>query len=158
MTTTKTNSNATVNTVANEQVAAKVRAPKYLLNDDAKNEMYSLKQALNMVKIAYDCGENKEQTRKYILSLGYSAKTFKALTWEQLKEFAITKSGRFSPCAAINAIVKFADANDLSGEKAAKAAKRAEREAAKAAGERIKAKKAEKTAAKAENKKAEKAA
>ena len=99
MTTTKTNSNATVNTVANEQVTVKVRAPKYLLSDDAKNEMYRLKQALNMVKIAFDCGENKEQTRKYILALGYSAKTFKALTWEQLKEFAITKSGRFSPYA-----------------------------------------------------------
>jgi hypothetical protein len=134
----------------NNESAPKQRAPKFLLNDDAKAELFSLKQALNMVKIAFDGGEHKEQTRAYIFGLGFTAQTFKALTHETLKEYAVTRSGRFSTFAAICAIVKYATAQDLNGEKAAKEARKAERAAAAEARKRIEErKKAEREAEKA---------
>ena len=129
-----------------ETLNAKARAPKFLLNDDAKAELYSKPQALNMVKIAFDSGAHKEQTRAYIFGLGYTAQSFKAIKTDDLSPYAVTRSGRFSPFAMICALVKYAAAHDLNGEKAAKEARKAERAKLAEAKKKMKEEKAAKRA------------
>lgn len=141
------NNNNTAKVVSiNTASEAKARAPKFLLNDDAKTELYSKPQALNMVKIAFDCGAHKEQTRAYIFGLGYTAQSFKAIKADDLAPYAVTRSGRFSPFAMICALVKYAAAHDLNGEKAAKEARKAERAKLAEANRKIKEEKAAKRA------------
>lgn len=158
--TTTNNTNNTNNTNAqvinNAAAQAKPRTLKCLANDAAKREFYSLKQATAAVKNAYDLDKEKKDTRAYIEGLGFSANVFKSLQWQQIEPFAVTKSGRFSTWSVLNALAKYADANDIKGEKAAKAAKAEERAAAKAAKERIQAQKAAARKAEQEKKAEEK--
>lgn len=156
MTTTTQNTNNNTNN-ANNVNNVKAKSLKCLANDAAKAEMFSLKQATAAVKNAYDLDKEKKDTRAYIESLGFSANVFKALTWQSIEPFATTKSGRFSTWAVLNALSKYAQENDIKGEKAAKEQRKAERIAAKEAKERIKAAKAaEKAKAQAEKEQAKK--
>lgn len=132
----------------------KQRSLKCLANDVAKVEMFSLKQALAAVKNTYDLDKDKKDVRAYVESLGFSANTFKAIRWENLRYYVTTKSGRFSTWAVLNALAKYASMRDLKGEQAAKEQRKADRIAAREAKNRIEqARKAER-----EKKAAEKAA
>jgi hypothetical protein len=135
----KTTTNNTTNNNTNEQ---KTRSLKCLANDAAKAEMFSLKQATAAVKNAYDQDKERKDTRAYIEQLGFSANVFKSLQWQDLQDYATTKSGRFSTWAVLNALAKYATAKDIKGEQAAKAARKEEKAAIKAAKERMKAKQA----------------
>lgn len=152
MTTTNNTNNAN-NVVINNATEQKPRSLKCLANDAAKSEMFSLKQATAAVKNAYDMDKERKDTRAYVEGLGFSANLFKSMKWEDLKEYATTKSGRFSTWAVLNALAKYAQANDIKGEQAAKAQRKAEREAAREAKNRIeqarKAEREKKAAAKA---------
>lgn len=129
--TTTNNTNSANNVVnATEQ---KPRSLKCLANDAAKAEMFSLKQATAAVKNAYDQDKERKDTRAYVESLGFSANVFKSLQWQDLQEYATTKSGRFSTWAVLNALTKYATAKDIKGEQAAKEQRKADRAAAKAA-------------------------
>lgn len=148
---TTTNNNTNANNVNNNESAQKPKALRYLANDAAKMEMFSLKGATNSVKSAYDNGDGREYVREYMKSLGFSANAFKALKWEELQEFATTKSGKYSTYAVICALKKYSDAHDLTGEFAAKQARKEERAKAAEAKKRIEEqKRAEREKAKAE--------
>lgn len=152
--TTTTNTNSANNVVVNNATEQKPRSLKCLANDAAKAEMFSLKQATAAVKNAYDMDKERKDTRAYVESLGFSANAFKSLQWQDLQEYATTKSGRFSTWSVLNALAKYATAKDIKGEQAAKEERKAERIAAREAKNRIEqAKKAER-----EKKAAEKAA
>ena len=131
-----TNNNAQNNVqVLNESAAAKPRSLKCLANDESKAEMYSLPAAVRACKTAYDIKESK--TREYLHSIGFTAQTWKAITADDLQPFAVTKSGRFSTWAVLNAARAYSDANDLSGEKAAKEQRKEEQAKLAAARKRI---------------------
>lgn len=150
--TTTNNTNSANNVVVNNATEQKPRSLKCLANDAAKAEMFSLKQATAAVKNAYDMDKERKDTRAYVESLGFSANTFKALQWNDLQEYATTKSGRFSTWAVLNALAKYASAKDIKGEQAAKEQRKADRAAAKQAAERMKAAKAAERKAEQEKK------
>lgn len=149
-----TNNNNTTNTANNNVVVnnTKQRSLKCLANDAARAEMFSLKQATAAVKNAYDLDKDKKDTRAYIEQLGFSANMFKSLQWQDLQDYATTKSGRFSTWAVLNALAKYATAKDIKGEQAAKEQRKADRAAAKQAAERMKAKQAAQRKAEQEKK------
>lgn len=151
MTTTNNTNNAN-NVVTNNATEQKPRSLKCLANDAAKAEMFSLKQATAAVKNAYDQDKERKDTRAYVESLGFSANVFKSLQWQDLQEYATTKSGRFSTWAVLNALAKYATAKDIKGEQAAKEQRKAEKAAAKQAAERMKAAKAAERKAEQEKK------
>ena len=150
MTTTKNNQTSNAKTVENNASAQaqKPRALRYVANDAAKAEMFSLKGATNSVKCAYDNDRDSTNVRAYVHELGFSSKDFKSLKWEDLQPYAVTKSGRFSTYAVICALKKYSDDKDLTGAQAAKQARKEEREKAKAAKERMQARKEAEKAAK----------
>ena len=147
-----TNANANVNVNNQSANEVKARSLKCLANDAAKAEMFSLKGATNAVKNAYDADKERKDTRAYIEGLGYSAQMFKQLNWQDLQQYATTKSGRFSTWAVLNALKAKSDAEDLKGVRKAIEERKAERAAAKAAKERIEARKRAEREAKAEEK------
>ena len=150
--TTTNNTNSANNVVVNNATEQKPRSLKCLANDAAKAEMFSLKQATAAVKNAYDQDKERKDTRAYVESLGFSANAFKSLQWQDLQEYATTKSGRFSTWAVLNALAKYATAKDIKGEQAAKEQRKADRAAAKQAAERMKAAKAAERKAEQEKK------
>lgn len=150
-TTNNTNSANNV-VVVNNATEQKTKSLKCLANDAAKAEMFSLKQATAAVKNAYDQDKEKKDTRAYVESLGFSANVFKSLQWQDLQDYATTKSGRFSTWAVLNALSKYATAKDIKGEQAAKEQRKADRAAAKQAAERMKAAKAAQRKAEQEKK------
>lgn len=85
---------------------AKMQA-KCLCNASAKQEMFSLKQALAAVKNAYDA--KADGVREYITdTLGIGAKRLKDLQWTGLQEYAKAgKTGRYSTWAVLNALPKW---------------------------------------------------
>lgn len=111
---------------ATEKAAAQANKPrslKCLANDESKAEMFSKANALRAVKTMYD---NKEsETRKYLQGLCFSANVLKALNADDID--TKSKSGvRFSTWETLNALKRYAEAHDLSGEQAKKAAAREE--------------------------------
>lgn len=134
--------------VINESAAAKPKSAKSLANDESKREMFSKESALRAVKTAFDIPES--ETRKYILSLSFSPNLFKSLKSEDLD--TKSKSGiRFSTWETLNACKRYSELHDLSGEKAAKEQRKAERAAAAEAKKRIEERKrAEREKAQAE--------
>lgn len=80
---------------------------KVLCNASAKQEMFSLKQALAAIKNAYDA--KSDGVREYITdTLGIGAKRLKDLKWSDLQEYAKAgKTGRYSTWAVLNALPKW---------------------------------------------------
>lgn len=111
--------------IANEKFAAiKPKSAKNLANEESKQEMFSKSAALRAVKTAFDIKES--QTRAYILALGFTANAFKQLEPEKLDIHS--KSGvKFSTWEVLNAVKRFAEEHDLTGERAEKEQRKAER-------------------------------
>lgn len=106
---------------------------KSISNNASKLELFSKKQVLNAVKNSFDADTAEENTRAYILQIGYTADEFKNLTWQDLDAYIIVKNkqGFCSTWAMHNALRKYADTNKLPEKRAAE--KAAAEEAAKLA-------------------------
>lgn len=111
---------------ATEKAAAaanKPRSLKCLANDESKAEMFSKPRALSAVKSMFDVKNSK--TREYLTGLCFSANLLKSLSADDID--TKSKSGvKFSTWETLNALKRYADAHDLSGEQAKKQAAREE--------------------------------
>ena len=150
--------NTTTKATATEKAAKaaeeRPRSLKCLANDESKLEMFSKPRALAAVKTMFD---NKDSnTRKYLIGLCFSANLLKSLSADDID--TKSKSGvKFSTWETLNALKRYAEAHDLSGEQAKKQAAREEAARKAEAAARIAEKKAaklRKDAAKAANNKA----
>lgn len=124
--------------------AAKPRAIKFVANDAAKAEQFSEKTAFACVKTAFQQDAERRHMRAYLEGIGYTQSILNALNWQELH--SVTKSGRFSTYAVINALARIAKERDLTGEKAAAAERAAERARLAEAKRKLKAEAAERRA------------
>lgn len=78
-----------------------------------ENSTQSLKQALNAVKNAFDSDEEGGFVRAYIHSIGFSARLFKQVVWQDLLPY--TDARICSVFLVLRALKLYADDKDIIG-------------------------------------------